>query len=303
MGTYDPRYLITPPKEEEEVYPYRRVWPSLGLELGVLFAVTIALFVITRFVTIPPALRYPALIVTAVLPVGLWYAFSVRRERSVPEPRRHLLMVAVVSALAANAIGIPLVRDVLQIDRWLPLDNAINRIVGYTFTVGIVQEFIKYVVVRYAVWSQDFRTRLDGIAFCVASAVGYSVTLNLDFVLSTRASLDVAAITVFGQVVRQVAGSMIVAYGLSEIRFNRRPFPFLMPATVALAALVTGIAIPLSSGLSNASVSVSNPIATISPLRSLLFSGALIAGLTVVITFLFNTAERQDQEAATRGEE
>lgn len=302
MGTYDPRYLITPPKEEEEVYPYRRVWPSLLLELGGLFGAALALFAVSRLVAIPPALHPPALALIALFPGALWLRFSWQREHAVPEPRQHLLLVAVVTALAAGAVGVPFVRDVLRVDEWLPLSGAVNRIIGYTFTVGIVQELIRYLVLRYTVWPGYFRTRLDGVAYGVAGAVGCALALNLNFMLTTQAELDIAAMRVFDETVRQVAGGIIVGYGLAEVRFNPRPFPLLLPAALFFAALVTGIAIPVTSGLANVALSVSAPVTAASPLRGFLFSAVLMAAVAGVMIFLFTIAVRQDQEAAAVGE-
>ena len=303
MGTYDPRYLITPPKEEEEVYPYRRVWPSLLFELAGMFGAALALFVLTRLVaSIPQALSMLALALIALLPALLWLRFSWQRERAALEPRQNLLLVAVVTALAASAVGLPLVTDVLRIDEWLPLSGAVNRIIGYTFTVGIVQESIRYLVLRYTVWPGHFRTRLDGVAYGAAGAVGYALVLNLNFVLSADPGLDIAAMRVFDETVRQVAGGIIVGYGLAEVRFNPRPFPLLLPATIFFAAFITGIAIPVTAGLANVALSVSAPVTAASPLRGFLFSAALIAAVAAIMIFLFNIAIRQDQEAAAVGE-
>lgn len=302
MGAYDPRYLITPPKEEEEVYPYHPVWPSLLLQLGGMFGLALVVFVVTRFVDLPPALNLPAVVLMALVPALLWLRFSWQRERTVLEPRQNLLLVAIISALAASAIGIPFVTDVLRVAEWLPLSGAVNRIIGYTFTVGIVQEFIRYLVLRYTVWPGYFRTRLDGVAYGVAGAVGYAAVLNLNFVLSTNPSVDVAAMRVFDELVRQVAGGIIVGYGLAEVRFNARPFPLLLAATIVFAAFVTGIALPLTSGLANVALGVDTPVTAASPLRGFLFSAVLMAAVSAMMIFLFNIAIRQDEEAAAVSE-
>src|SRR5688572_5828122 len=47
VTSYNPR-LLTPP-EEEEIYPYRRVWRSLIVETSLLFALTAVLFVLVNF--------------------------------------------------------------------------------------------------------------------------------------------------------------------------------------------------------------------------------------------------------------
>src|SRR5690606_22876577 len=159
---------------EEEVYPYRRVWRSVIVESLALLVLTLGLFALLGIagVQLPEAARRPLNYVVAGMPLGLWLVFSLLQERAVPEPRRRLLGVVVVTALAANAVSLPLIEHVFQVERWLPLGNALNRIVGYTFTVGIVQEFTKYLVVRYLVWPNELRTRMDSIAYNLAAAIG-----------------------------------------------------------------------------------------------------------------------------------
>lgn len=300
MTAYETRF-ITPPREEEEIYPYRRVWPSIILEAGVLFGLGGALYLALRFVEIPPRFYRPIGLALALLPFALWLIFSWWRERAVPQPRQNLLAIAVVTALAANAVGIPLVEDYLQIDRWLPLESAINRIIGYTFTEGVVEATIMYVVVRYIVWPAGFRTRLDAVAYGAASAVGYATVLNLRLILSNALPPDVAAFRVFDTLALQTAMGTVIGYGLAEVCFNRQPFPLLLSATIALAAFITGVGVPLRSGLTNASLV--QGVSSVSPVLGFLFSAGLLFAVSVAFGFLFNNAEREDREAATQREE
>src|SRR5690606_31017121 len=99
----------------------------------------------------------------SLLPVGLWLIFSWWRERSVPQPRQNLMAVAVISGLAANAISLPLIEQIFQPSRWLPLESALNRIIGYAFTVGLVQAVTLYLTMRFTIWPNQMRIRLDGV--------------------------------------------------------------------------------------------------------------------------------------------
>lgn len=299
MTAFDSRF-ITPPKEEEEIYPYRRVWSSIVAEAGLMVAIAAIIFLATRFVDVPRRFYLPIGIGISIIPVGLWLGLSWWPERFVPQPRTKLILVAIISALAANAIGIPLVENFLQVDKWLPLESAINRIIGYTFTQGLVQAVITYLVVRYLVWPDNFRTRLDSIAYGAACAVGYATVLNLHFVLSANPSPATAAFRVFDALAVQLAINIIIGYGLSEVRFNGRVFPALLVATIALASFITGLAIPLRSGLTNAALE--QGVGSASPIRGFLLSAALLAAVSFVFAFLFDNAERQDAEAAAQRE-
>lgn len=318
MSVYNQR-LLTPP-DEEEIYPYRRVWRSFVVEATALFGIAALAFIVFRLIN----LQLPAALIPAVnglliaAPVLLWLIVSVWREQFVPQPRPRLIAIFVITALAANAVAIPFIDAVFQPDRWLPLAGAIDRIIGYTFTVGIVQETVKYAVVRFVAWPDLLRTRLDSAAYCAAAALGYAFVLNLRLVLNAPGlPPDVVATEMFGNVAVNLAGSLIVSYGLAEVRFDQ-PLPFLMAITVALAALLNGIVIPLRSGLVNGAFSLNSAIATApsfldrvlatvtgsapKPLLGFAFSGVVLMGITFVISFLYSSAERQAREAAASRE-
>jgi RsiW-degrading membrane proteinase PrsW (M82 family) len=296
VTTFDPR-LLTPPQQEEEIYPYRRAWRSVALEAGIFLAVTVAIFVLVNYlgISIPNQFLQPVGLLLALTPLGLWLYISWWQERFVPQPRQRLLAVALISAIVANAVGVPLVNEYLQVDRWLPLSSAVSRIVGYTFTVGIVQEFLKYVVIRYTVWPDYFRIRLDGVAYGAASAVGYVTILNLHFVFDNTPPPDVAVMRIFASLAFHLATSVIVGYGLAELRFGL-PSALLLTITLAVAALVTGIAIPIYAGLINASLGLG--VSTPKPLLGLAFSIVLLIAVSLVSSFLYSSSERQAREAA-----
>lgn len=291
--------LLTPPDEIEEIYPYRPVWLSLALESAILFTVTTALYAAIQLigVSLPRALIQPLNFLLALLPALLWLFFSVWRERFAPEPRRRLITVALITALAANAVAVPFIHNVVQPERWLPLASSTNRIIGYTFTVGIIQEVLKYVIVRYLAWDNEYRVRLDSVAYALASAVGYATVLNLNFVFSNTTSPEISAIQVMDNVVLNFIGSLIVAYGLAEVRFDN-PNPFLLTSMIALAALINGAVTSLRAGLVNAGFSLEG--STPGLLFGIVLSAGILIAIGLIVSFLFNAAERRAREAAAR---
>jgi RsiW-degrading membrane proteinase PrsW (M82 family) len=290
--------LLTPPQEKEEIHPYRRPWRSISIETGILLGVTALLYVLANVLNLhfPGQVGGIISVVVALLPFGLWLIFSWWAERSVPQPRQRLLAVVVISGLVANAVGIPFINDFLQVDRWLPLASAINRIVGYTFTIGIVQELLKYLVVRYTVWPGCYRTRTDAIAYGAASAVGYATVLNLHFVMSNASPPSITAIHVFDTLALHLATSLIMGYGLAEIRFGL-PTPLFLTSTLALASFVTGVAIPVRAGLVNPGFSLK--VGDAKTLFSIGFALALLMVFSLMISFLYSSAERRERESAT----
>ena len=295
MTSYNTRLLLPP--EEEEVYPYRRVWRSLALESAILLLVGVGLWAVFNFVSlrVPAILERPLEVLLALLPLGLWALLSLSQERTVPEPRTHLVAVVAIAALVANAIAIPLIDGFFQVDLWLPLTNAINRIAGYTFTVGIVQVMTGYLVVRYVAYRDGMRIRVDGIAYMLAASVGYATVLNLHYVFSAEVALDIVALRVFDNTALLYAISVVVGYGLGEVRFGR-PSPLLLTLTLALGAMLAGIAIPVRSGLVNAALSLA--LAFASPIRGIALSALLLVIVAIATSFLIENAERQEREAA-----
>jgi RsiW-degrading membrane proteinase PrsW (M82 family) len=302
MSTYGPRF-ITPPQENEERSPYRPVWRSLLIESGLLLIVVAIAFIMSSVlnVNLPEPTGLYIGVGIALTPCLLWFILTVRAEQRAIEPRQSLLTIFTISALAANALGLPIINQVLQVDKWLPLSDAINRIFGYAVTVGIVQETIKYLVLRYTVWPHNFRTRLDGIAYGVAAGIGYATVLNLDFIaLNAPVTLEAIALRVFGNYALHISTCIIVSYGLAEVRFSN-PNPVFLTFTLAISALITGIVIPIRAGLVNAAFTLL-PTAP-RPLLGLGFSVALLIVVIVVVSTLINNADRREQEAKLGQEE
>lgn len=286
---------ITPPDALKVLFPYRRVWFSLAIEMGVLFALVAMFYILGRVagVVLAGTARSILNVVLALAPAALWAVFSLLSEYRVEQPRRQLFVVFAITALAANAISLLLIEDVFQVSRWLPFEGAFNRILGYAFTVGVTQEVTKYLVIRYVAWRRHFRTRYDGVAYSAASAIGYATVLNLH-TAALPIQPDVAMMTIFNDTAMCVAASLIVGYGLSEIRFSR-PTPFLMPLSIVLAALLVGLATALRSGLVNAGFTLAGADATL--ILGAAFSAGFVFASAVVIAFLLSVVERRELQA------
>jgi RsiW-degrading membrane proteinase PrsW (M82 family) len=294
LTTFRNSQLITPPREEEEVYPYRHAWRSLITESILLVIVTAIFFLAFNFLRIPlpSAVVLPANIMIVTLPAILWVLFSRVPENSVPQPRRRLLTVFIISALTANAIGVPLVERVFQPDQWLSNQSLVTRILGYAFTVGILHEFLKFLVLRYVVWPTYYRVRSDAVAYGVATAIGYAVVLNINYLVDTP-SIQVGALVlrVFSTIILQVAGSLIVAYGLSETRFNN-PLSILLPVIMVFASLIHGVVIPLRTSFVNRPIGLT-PSAS-RDILGLVLDAVVYIGVFITIYFLFTVSEKTE---------
>ncbi len=288
--------LILPPAEEEVIYPYRRVWLSIGIESGILFALTVTIVIAWQVISLPEQYWLPLALLLALTPLILWGFVSWGRESSALQPRRRLLPVLIITMLTANALGYPLVNEWLQVNDWAMKQGAVGRIVVFALAFGTLPEVLKYLVVRYTVWLDTLRDRYDALAYCATTAVGYVTVLNLHYVLAATPPPDVAAIRIFGTTALQLASSLIIAYAIAEMRFDR-PSPLLMPGMISLASFVTGLVITLRGNIANTRVSSLIQVNEPRLLFNLVISAMVLIAISLAMVFLFSTIERQVAEA------
>src|SRR6266496_5072125 len=109
MTTYGPRF-ITPPTDDQELYPYRPVWRTLAIEASTLVAITLILYVALDAFNIPLPIRLQPYLAFGLIiaPCLLCLLFSLWAEYHVSQPRQHLIAVIILTMLVANAVGLPL---------------------------------------------------------------------------------------------------------------------------------------------------------------------------------------------------
>ncbi len=245
--------LLAPTEESGEPFPYRRVWRPLTLELGLLATAVLFIIFATRLGILADTYSRPLSAGFALLPLAAFWFFSVRRENRALEPRQGLVAVLFLSIVMANGIAVPIISEVFTPERWLPGAGFFNRILGYAFTVGILSEFIKYAVVRYTMWPNRFRIRLDGIAYSTAAALGFATVLNLRLVFYDELTLSSAAVNILTNVYIHIAIGAVIGYFLGELAIGT-PSAIWLPIGLVSAAMLSGIhfafrGIAISSGL------------------------------------------------------
>jgi RsiW-degrading membrane proteinase PrsW (M82 family) len=277
--------LLSPEEESGELYPYRRVWRSLILEMVILLFVVAAVFIGVQLDIMEDTYSRTGNILLALLPIGLFYVFSVRSEQRVAEPRRGLLIVLLLSVIVANGVAWTVIQEVFTPDRWLVEAGFFSRIIGYTFTLGLLAEFCKYAVIRYTVWPDRFRYRLDGVAYSVPAALGYALVVNLHFLLQDEPTISAAAIRVLVNVYLHITVGALMGYFLAELLIGRVPF-FWLPFGLFLASFISSLFIAFRR------------IAVVSGLGSRDIGGLLLVlGFTVfvlgAVAFLIDSADER----------
>lgn len=284
--------LLSPEEEIEETFPYRRVWRALTLEMGLLLLAVGVIYVLIQAGIL--ANRYtPTLsLAVAVLPIGLFYVISVRRERQAIQPRTKLLVILLLSIIATNGVAWPMIHSVLTPDRWLPEAGFFSRIIGYTLTLGILGETTKYLVVRYTVWPSQIRMLLDGIAYSVPAALGYALILNVQYIINEDPLLTSAIFRVIINVYLHIAAGAIMGYFLAELAINPNGPFYWFPMGLGLSAFLGSLyfvfrRVSISSGLSSR------------PLGGVLLGIAFAVLLLGILSFIIENAE--ERAAARQG--
>ena len=280
---------------ETEAFAVLPVWRRITVQLGILSVTALAIVLAKELLALQfeGTLRRALSLALVPLPLLLWLLFSALPESRFARPRRRLVGVAVLSGLCASAFGLPLVDDFFQIGQWLPLESVIQRIVGYTVTVGVVDVGIKFMVLRFLVLPQGLRARSDVVAYAMAAAVGYSFYINLVSIWRLDPVWELAAIVVLSNMVIQFASSMAMTLGIVASYFANA-FPSVLPVSLVIAALSTGLIAPQVPGLT------SGPLGTAGNATRPLFGIAfLLAVLLLSLAgtyFLYSNAERRQRE-------
>lgn len=273
----------------------QRVWEAVLLECGPLFM--LALLLEGLAFTLPATLRGAGSIAVSLLPALVWLLNSWWRGGYRPRLRMAATGCLLVAGLLCNAICLPLINEFYDVQGWLPLASAINRIAGYSLTVGLTQALALWLVVRHAAPRRDLTQRLDVLVCLRAAATGYAVVASLDHALRVGPSFSAQAAQVFNILASLNCAAIMLAHALEGLYFRRNLFLLRPALTVALAALVAGSAVPLVAGLGNAGISSLQPVAAASPLPGNFYSLAMLLAVWLIVRFLFGVTPGATSDA------
>jgi RsiW-degrading membrane proteinase PrsW (M82 family) len=127
-----------------------------------------------------------------------------------------------------------------KLETWLPQDPWL-RLLGLILILGFSQEFLKYLVVRYTVFTtDDYLDRTDGILYGIVAGLGYATALNMDYVLSNQGVLlFVGSMHMVVTALAQAGFSAVSGYLLASAKSGEKPI-WWVPSGLILAALLNG---------------------------------------------------------------
>ncbi len=221
-------------------------------------------------------------IVLALVPALLWLFFFYQQDRLEPEPKGAVVGVFILGALLAQAVGIPLIEEVFDVRRWLPIGTW-SHILGSILIVGFTQEFLKYIAVRYSIYPTiEFDERVDGVVYGTAAGLGYATLLNLRYVVdSGGVNLQAGVIRIVVTALAQASFAGLSGYFLGRAKFEEEPVWWL-PGGVTLAALLNGLFTYVRGEITTTGLSLSG--GGVNPWPGLILA-ALVAGATFALLF------------------
>lgn len=274
----------------------RSIWASGVVQIvGVLVFVGIVAGIVSLTdLTLDGAALVGAGVIMALIPALLWLAFFYQQDRLEPEPKKFVLAVFVLGGLLANAVAIPVVRDLFQVQEWMPRSVAAN-ILGSILVIGFVQEFLKYAAVRYSVYlSPEFDERIDGVVYGTAAGLGFATMLNIHYVTANAGvDLSIGVILIAVTTLAQASFAGISGYFLGRAKFEQEP-AWWLPLGVTIAALLNGLFTYLRGEIVTVGLSYR-------PLNGLILATVVALVTFVVLFYLMRRANRLTLAAGSAG--
>lgn len=260
------------------------VWRTQGVAIAILLAVVVVASLIGMVAG--NALDGLPLVlvglVVAIVPAAVWLTVFYREDRVEPEPRHLVTGVVVGGALVAAAVGIPVLRDVLQPGLWAG-SNILVQLAANILGVGLVPAALVYAVVRFTVYgSGEFDEATDGVIYGTAAGLGYATVSNVMLVVDAGgASLSFASIHVVLTALTLAGTGGLVGWFMSGQKLRAKP-SWWSAAGVAAGAVVLGLYTSIRTIVSTGMGSVAGVL--IGPWIGLLLAIILVGAITFLLT-------------------
>lgn len=274
------------------------VWRSSAVTLVALLI--FAVLVIVVALVAKPELEGTALIAAgiglALVPAVIWMVFFYLQDLLEPEPKRYVILVFVVAALLASAVGLPVIRGLFKVQDWLGYSLLVT-LLGSILVIGFVQEFLKFAAVRYSVYMlPEFDERMDGILYGTAAGLGYATMLNIYYVVdSGGVNLEVGIVRIVVTALAQASFAGITGYFLARAKFEDEPVWWLALG-LTIAAVLNGLFSVLLGGVTRTRAVLTGEMVT--PWYGLVLAALFAGAILVVLLALMRRAGRMTVSSA-----
>ncbi|MHC4953884.1 MAG: PrsW family intramembrane metalloprotease [Planctomycetota bacterium] len=173
------------------------------------------------------ALIYSLLV--AFVPSALWLWIFYRKDRWEPEPKRLVIRVFLLGALAAG--------PVFLLEYHLRMPGTVLH--EFFIRVALVEEVFKVLPVLWLAWrSREFNEPMDGMMYAISAALGFAAAENA--VYAMQAGNLLAIVRAFTTTLVHVSLSGLVGYAIGLARFGRPYRTVIVVATFAAAVTLHG---------------------------------------------------------------
>jgi RsiW-degrading membrane proteinase PrsW (M82 family) len=177
-------------------------------------------------------------VLLAVAPVLIIIIYIYYKDKYEKEPKGLLLLSFIFGAIVSIIITTLLY---LGFDIILPLKDdfsVLQQFVKAFLVVGLVEEFSKYVIVRYFAQPRfAFNEPFDGIVYAVMVSMGFAATENVFYVIEGGAG--VAVLRAFTAVPAHATFGILMGYFMGKAKFSSKRIKLNLTG-LALAILFHG---------------------------------------------------------------
>jgi RsiW-degrading membrane proteinase PrsW (M82 family) len=227
----------------------------------------------------------------SLIPAALWLLFFYQQDRLEPEPKQKIVNVFVLGGLVTAAVAQPLLSGAFAVNEWL-YSSWIVQLLGGILLVGVVQELVVYLVVRYSVYGDpEFDERVDGVIYATAAGLGVATVLNFEYVIAHGGvDLGIGSMRMVVNALAHGSFAGVLGYFMGQARFEKTP-AYYLPAGFGLAATLNGLFFFVEDRVAGNGFVVNT-------WNSLLFA-TVVAGLTLAAVFwLINRANEETMRLA-----
>lgn len=156
----------------------------------------------------------------AISPVAIIIIYIYVMDKYEKEPKRLLILSFILGAVFSIIITTALY---MGFDIVLPLkdeSSIFQNFIKAFFVVALVEEFSKYIVVRYFAQTHTaFNEPFDGIVYAVMVSMGFAATENVFYVLEGGTS--VAILRAFTAVPAHATFGILMGYFMGKAKFSK----------------------------------------------------------------------------------
>lgn len=156
----------------------------------------------------------------AITPVLIIILYIYMKDKHEKEPKKLLLYNFLLGAIVSIIITTILY---FFFDLFLPLPNnysIFQQFIKAFFVVGFVEEFSKYIIVRYyAQPKKEFNEPFDGIVYAVMVSMGFAAVENIMYVSQGR--IETAILRAFTAVPAHATFAILMGYYMGKAKFSK----------------------------------------------------------------------------------